>query len=95
MRFAQSLPEPIARCEREVDRFRCTAHQPEQKLFLGTSVTDLAKAEEATVAVDEEWVFDAALREHVVLHADGEEMIEGAAAQAHDIADPDRPRASG
>src|SRR5205085_1420764 len=54
------------------------------------SRADLAQAERATVAVGEERVFDAALREKLVLRAYDEQMLERAAAELHDVAEEDR-----
>ena len=68
---------------------RRVEHQLEEELFLLPPSADLAQSEEAAVGVGDERVLDAPLREEVVLHADGEEVLEGAAAEAHDVGEGD------
>ena len=89
-RPAKHFAKSIAPGEREVDRRRCAIEQePEEQPLLVAAVTDLAQADLAAVGVGEDGILDAALREEVVLHADGEEVGERAAAEVHDVAGPD------
>src|SRR4029077_9085200 len=94
-RRPQHFAEAVASGEAEADRRRRGIDEEleEQTLPLA-AVPDLAHAEEAAVRVGEEWVVDAALREDIFLHADGEEMLERTAAALHDVAEPDSRVAS-
>ena len=72
-------------------RLGCAVEQQlEQQALFVAAVADLAQADLAAIDVGEDGIFEAALREEVVLHADGEEVLEGAAAEAHDVAGPHR-----
>ena len=93
LRRPQNPAETVAGGEREVNRVGCAVEEQskEQLLFLA-AVADLADAELPPLRVGEERVFDAALRERIVLHADGEEVLERAAAELHHVAEPDGAR---
>ena len=80
-RFAESVPAG----EGEVDRLRAVEQKLKEHPLLIASVADLADVEPLPVVVGKERIVEAPLREDVVLHAHGEEVREGTAAEAHDV----------
>src|SRR5947209_13020176 len=87
-RFAQHLAKSITARIRH-PHVRAIYREVEQQLLFIASRADLAQAERATIAVGEEWVFDAALRKKLVLRADDEQVLERAAAELHHVAEED------
>src|SRR6185369_11798790 len=83
--FAESVGSGV----RHADVRRAVEREIEEQLFLVAAGADFAEAEGAAVAVRDERIFDAALREEIVLRADEEEVLERAAAELHHVAEED------
>src|SRR6202008_1477365 len=75
-RRPQRLPEPISARKRKVNDLSAIEQQLEQHPFLVPPVVDLANAERAAIVIGKQRIVETPLREEIVLHADGEEMVE-------------------
>src|SRR5207244_8433571 len=90
-RGAQDSAEAVAAGETEMDRCRCGVEdQLEQQPFLVTPVANLPHPDHASIGVGQKRIVDAPLREEILLHLDGEEVLERAAARSHHVAEPDQ-----